>query len=382
MGVWLVVIGLLLFLSASLFYQIKKRQLVTGQLNALRGQLKNLYENAPCGYHVVGEDGYLVNINTTLQRWLGYEKEEMIGKLKFTDIVDDGDLGIIDTNFGAMKTDVNIHLKKKTGGTLPVILAIVSGDATKRDKILYSTINNSHCAQALEQIKTLDQELEAFSYSISHDLRAPLRSIDGYSRILQEDYADNLNDEGKRVLTVIMNNARRMGKLIDDLLDFGRLGRKTIQRSQINMTGMVNNVIRDLVLLNDDRVEIKVDSLLPAFADADMMRQVWFNVLDNAVKYSGKKERAVIEVRSYATGEGEVCYEVKDNGEGFDMKYAPKLFGIFQRLHKMQDFAGTGVGLAIVKRIISRHGGRVWAEGTLHQGAVFYFTIPRGNDNE
>ncbi|HET9486435.1 MAG TPA: ATP-binding protein [Chryseosolibacter sp.] len=380
-ALWLVVI-FLLFISAFLFYQIKRRQLATEQLNALHGQLTNLFENAPCGYHVLGEDGYFVNINTTLRRWLGYEKEEMIGKLRFTDIVDDSDLGIIDTKSGAIKTDVNIRLKKKTGGTLPVILGIVKGDATKHDRILYSTIDNSQCAQALERIKTLDQELEAFSYSISHDLRAPLRSIDGYSKILQEDYAGKLDGEGARVLNIIMNNARRMGKLIDDLLDFGRLGRKNIQRSQINMTGMINNVIHDLLQQKDGRVEIKVDSLLPAFADADMIRQVWFNLLDNAVKFSGKKERAVIEVRSYTTGEGEVCYEVKDNGDGFDMKYAPKLFGIFQRLHKMQDFAGTGVGLAIVKRIISRHGGRVWAEGTLHQGAVFYFTIPRGNDNE
>ena len=245
-----------------------------------------------------------------------------------------------------------------------------------------STLDNIECKQALEKINNLNRELEDFTYSVSHDLRAPLRSIDGYSRILQEDFGDKLDEEGRRVLNVIMSNAKRMGKLIDDLLDFARLGRKEIQRSRINMTGLVNNILRELLVQEPDRkIDVKVDELDTAFADVDMIRQVWTNLIENAIKYTGKKDLAAIEISSYESGYGELCYKVKDNGVGFDMKYAPKLFGVFQRLHKMQDFSGTGVGLAIVKRIITRHEGRVWAEGTLQEGATFYFTIPNDNEN-
>lgn len=375
----LVMATAMLMLSAYLFFLVKKQQLLSEQSEKLRHQLSGLFEHAPCGYHSLDEQGYFLNINRTLLGWLGYEKEEVVRKLKFADIVDEKDRGKLQDLSSLTNDPADIELIKKTGATFPVILRALSQEAIRGQEpaILFTTIDNSLCKQALERIKTLDQELEAFSYSISHDLRAPLRSIDGYSKILQEDYTGNLDEEGRRVLNVIMSNAKRMGKLIDDLLDFGRLGRKSIQRSRFDMTGMVRNIVNDLIAQEPGRrLDIKVGQLHPAFADADMMRQVWFNLLENAVKYTGKKEVAMIEVRSYQVNDGEVYYEVKDNGEGFDMKYAHKLFGVFQRLHKMQDFAGTGVGLAIVKRIISRHSGRVWAEASLHRGAIFYFTIP------
>ncbi|MEX1238234.1 MAG: ATP-binding protein [Cyclobacteriaceae bacterium] len=356
----------------------------TEQLNIVRGELMDLFDNAPCGYHSIDERGYFVSANRTLLQWLGYEKEELIGKLRFTDVVDEKYLPIVENISSMAKGHLDIELKKKGGGALPVMLSAITRDESKEldRSVLYSTIDNSRYKQALERIKYLDQELEAFSYSISHDLRAPLRSIDGYSKILQEDYAGRLDDEGRRVLNVIMNNARRMGKLIDDLLEFGRLGRKSIQRSRLNMTAMVNTIVQELLLQESGRrIDINVGELHPALADPDMMRQVWSNLLENAIKYTGKKEVATIRVRSYKTEEGEIHYEVRDNGDGFDMKYVGKLFGVFQRLHKIQDFAGTGVGLAIVKRIISRHSGRVWAEGALHVGAVFYFTIPIEDEN-
>jgi PAS domain S-box-containing protein len=380
---WLV-LGLSLFaISGYLFFQIKMKQLVAGQLDVLRRELTSLFDNAPCGYHAVDEGGYFIRINKTFAAWLGYEKEELIGKMKFSDIVAETDREILEKAVLQPARNFDVDLIKKSGGLFPVVLRAIERQSLgqQRKTILFSTIDNNECRQALERIKNLDQELEAFSYSISHDLRAPLRSIDGYSKILQEDYAGKLDDEGRRVLNVIMNNAKRMGKLIDDLLDFGRLGRKNLQRSRLNMTGIVHNIVSELLIKEPHRkVDVKVDELHPAFADPDMIRQVWFNILENAVKYTGKKDRAVIEVRSFKRGDQEICYEVKDNGEGFDMKYAPKLFGVFQRLHKMQDFAGTGVGLAIVKRIISRHGGHVWADATLHQGAKFYFTIPIENE--
>ncbi len=341
-----------------------------------------LFNNAPCGYHAIDAEGVLTNVNDTLLKWLGYDRDEIVGKMKFTDLVD-SNADEIEEKFALLErvkiAKIELTLIRKSGDTFPVILSLVDIPESETDfsNRLFSTIDNTRCHDALERIKNLDQELEAFSYSISHDLRAPLRSIDGYSKILQEDYASKLDDEGRRVLGVVMNNARRMGKLIDDILEFSRLGRKPIQRIQMNMTGLVNNIVQELVGLEPRRtINVEVGNLLPAFADADMVRQVWFNLIENAVKYTGKKEVATISINSYHSGDGEVCYEVKDNGVGFDMRYAEKLFGVFQRLHKMQDFSGTGVGLAIVKRIVTRHGGRVWAQAGLNTGATFYFTLP------
>jgi PAS domain S-box-containing protein len=358
-------------------------------LKMITGENQNLFNNVPCGYHSIDDYGYLIDINNTLLQWLGYERDEVLGKLKFTDLIDKKDIPLFEKKFPLFKekgstSKVECNLIKKNGVSFPVVLSVVAMEDEKAGyhKSVYSTLDNTECKQALEKVNNLNQELEAFSYSVSHDLRAPLRSIDGYSRILQEDYGDKLDEEGRRVLNVIMSNAKRMGKLIDDLLDFARLGRKDIQRSRINMTGLVNNIVRELLVQEPDRkIDVKVDELDTAFADADMIRQVWLNLIENAIKYTGKKDFATIEISSYDSGHGELCYKVKDNGVGFDMKYAPKLFGVFQRLHKMQDFTGTGVGLAIVKRIITRHEGRVWAEGTLQKGATFYFTIPIDNES-
>lgn len=340
-----------------------------------------MYDNAPCGYHSVDTNGMVININQTLLRWLGYGKEEVVGKMKFSDLTQ-GTQEELDQNIAHLLKSksgrMDVNFMRRSGEPFPVILAIMPSDGQDNDSLTrhFSTIDNSKCHEALERIKTLDQELEAFSYSISHDLRAPLRSIDGYSRILQEDYAARLDEEGRRVLNVVTNNAKRMGKLIDDLLDFGRLGRKSIQHTHVNMTGIVNNIAQELKAHEPARnLDFHIEELLSASADSDMMRQVWFNLLENAVKYTGKKDMSSIHIRSYRMGD-EICYEIKDNGVGFDMQYAVKLFGMFQRLHKMQDFSGTGVGLAIVKRIISRHGGRVWADAMLNAGATFYFTLP------
>lgn len=344
----------------------------------------DLFDNAPCGYHSIDDHGYFKDINNTLLEWLGYERQEVLDGMKFADVIDKNDLPLFEESFSVFKERGSpfrgeFNFVKKSGTSFPVILSVLTTEVN--GKIFYSSWDNTECNQALKKINHLNQELEAFTYSVSHDLRAPLRSIDGYSRILQEDYGDVLDEEGRRVLNVITNNAKRMGKLIDDLLDFARLGRKDIQRSGINMTGLVNNVVRELLLQRPDRkIDINIDELDKAFADADMIRQVWVNLIENAMKYTGKKDLATIEISSYSR-DGELCYSVKDNGVGFDMKYAPKLFGVFQRLHKMQDFSGTGVGLAIVKRIITRHAGRVWAEGSLQEGATFYFAIPNNYES-
>jgi len=229
------------------------------------------------------------------------------------------------------------------------------------------------------QLEATNKELEAFAYSVSHDLRAPLRAIDGYSQILQEDYAPLLGEEGLRVSSVISESARTMGQLIDDLLTFSRTGRVKMRPSVVDMETMARSIFFELATHEDrDRIDFRVGSLPPAVGDPALMRQVWGNLLGNAVKFSSKKDRAVIEVSGERKAD-EVIYAVRDNGAGFDMQYADKLFGVFQRLHSAREFEGTGVGLAIVQRIVSRHGGRIWGEATVDEGATFYFTLGEEN---
>ncbi len=230
------------------------------------------------------------------------------------------------------------------------------------------------------QLEAANKELEAFSYSVSHDLRAPLRAIDGYTRILVEDYEPVLDTEGKRVCAVIRDNTQRMGQLIEDLLAFSRLGRVQMQVSLIDMAVLSTAAFDQLTTLAERaRIEFHLGPLPPAIGDPAMIRQVWVNLLANAIKFSARRERAVIEVNGRVES-GENVYSVRDNGAGFDMRYADKLFGVFQRLHSEREFVGTGVGLAIIQRIIHRHNGRVWAEGEVGMGATFYFTLPRKED--
>ncbi|GIK40066.1 MAG: hypothetical protein BroJett011_38990 [Chloroflexota bacterium] len=227
------------------------------------------------------------------------------------------------------------------------------------------------------QFEIANSELEAFSYSVSHDLRAPLRAIDGYTRILTEEYEPHLDAEGKRVCAVIRQQTQRMGQLVDDLLAFSRLSRSQLHFVSIDMTTLVTSVVYELTTPADrERLNFQLEPLPAALGDPTLLRQVWANLLSNALKFSAKRERAVIEV-SGRPEVGENIYWVRDNGAGFDMRYVDKLFGVFQRLHSEREFEGTGVGLAIVQRIIHRHGGRVWAESELDHGAMFTFTLPR-----
>lgn len=226
-------------------------------------------------------------------------------------------------------------------------------------------------------IESANKELEAFSYSVSHDLRAPLRAISGFSQAVMEDYAPRLDDEGKRYLGLIQENAHRMGRLIDDLLTFSRLGRQQMSESEIDMEALAKSVFDELRAQEPDRkIKFTIRSAPPVFGDAPMIRQVLANLLSNAVKFTRTREKASIEF-GYFPELGEGAYYVKDNGVGFDMQYVGKLFGVFQRLHSISEFEGTGVGLALVNRIVARHGGRAWAEGKVNQGATLYFTLPQ-----
>jgi light-regulated signal transduction histidine kinase (bacteriophytochrome) len=226
------------------------------------------------------------------------------------------------------------------------------------------------------QLEAANRELEAFAYSVSHDLHAPLRTMDGFAGILAEDHAQQLDDEGQRVLAIIRNEAQRMGRLIDDLLDFSRLGRREMSAVDTDMTSLVREVFEQLGEQAADReLDFQLTALPMARADAALLRQVWFNLLDNALKYTRHRPRVKIKVNGSKQG-SEIVYSVEDNGAGFDMRNAGRLFGVFQRLHRAEEFEGTGVGLALVQRIIRRHGGRVWAEAQVERGASFYFTLP------
>ncbi|MEJ0106877.1 MAG: PAS domain S-box protein [Bacteroidota bacterium] len=226
-----------------------------------------------------------------------------------------------------------------------------------------------------EELEMANKELEAFSYSVSHDLRAPLRIMHGYTEIIISDYSDKLEDEGKRMLGIVTSNVRKMGQLIDDLLNLSRLGRKELSFQHINMNKLVESVIEEVNISVAKRPLMHTGHLLPVQSDNSLLRQVWINLISNAVKYSRTKEQPSIEINSMKTG-NEIVYSIKDNGVGFNMKYSNKLFGVFQRLHKANEFEGTGVGLALVHRIISRLGGKVWAEAELNKGATFWFSLP------
>lgn len=232
-------------------------------------------------------------------------------------------------------------------------------------------------SKANKDLEYANKELDSFSYSVSHDLRAPLRAISGYSQMLVEDSLDKLDDEGRQVVDIIVRNTKRMSALIDDLLAFSRLGKQSLSKSRLDMNVIVRNVMQDLL---DERTAarttIKLSDLDPVEGDSSMIRQVITNLLSNAIKYSAKKDNPVIELGGFLKGDEQV-YFVKDNGAGFDMKYYDKLFGVFQRLHNGSEFEGTGVGLALVQRIVRKHRGDVWAESKPNEGATFYFSLPR-----
>ena len=236
---------------------------------------------------------------------------------------------------------------------------------------------------ANRELEATNQELEAFTYSVAHDLRAPLRHIDGFAGLLTKHAGDSLDDKSRRYLYTISEAAKRMGQLIDDLLDFSRINRSQLKLGEVDHDALVASVIRDGGFDTTGRtIEWSIGPLPRVMADQAMLRQVWANLIGNAVKYSGKNARPRIAIGSVAPagGNGELVFCVSDNGVGFDMAYADKLFGVFQRLHKADDFEGTGIGLANVHRIILRHKGRTWAEGRVGEGATFYFSLPANPD--
>lgn len=230
--------------------------------------------------------------------------------------------------------------------------------------------------QRTEQLESANKDLGSFSYSVSHDLRAPIRAINGYSKILMEDYAENFDSDGTKILNSIISNSKRMGLLIDDLLAFSKLGRKPVTVAAIDMNALVKLVNEEMNYESTSIVPtFAIEKLIDTDGDLSLIKQVWINLISNAIKYSSHKEEVRIEIGSYEE-ENMVVYFVKDYGAGFDMQYYDKLFGVFQRLHAQEEFQGTGIGLAIVQKIINRHNGNVWAKSIVEKETTFYFSLP------
>ena len=526
-------ISMLVIAFVFLRREIGQRARAEQAAQASATEIESLYNEAPCGHHSVDRNGTFVRINDTELAWLGYNREEVVGKKKFVDVIapecvqtvhenfpklvrgfdtpnleytmvrKDGStfpvavnavplldaggnyvmsrttmfdisplknartklqetLSFLDTiveNIPSMifvkeaktlrfarinraeelligmprealigKTDHELFPKEQAdffvakdrevlanegvveiaeenlttpNGTLilrtrkiglrdslgrPQYLLGISDDITeqKRAEEAIKALNASLEVRA-NQLEAANKELESFSYSVSHDLRAPLRAIDGFSKIFEEDYGTQVDDEGRRLLKVIRDNSQRMGMLIDDLLAFSRLGRHPLSTERVDMKSIVARSLDELRVAGEGvNTTVEIRDLPAARADPSLLKQVWINLLSNAFKYSSTRESPQITVGFLAaeSSRDHVTYFVKDNGVGFDMRYYDKLFGVFQRLHRSDEFTGTGVGLAIVHRLVTRHGGRVWAEAEPDKGAMFFFSLPDGGQQD
>lgn len=378
----MIILSFMSMISSRLYAEVKTEQ----------EKFHKAFHSAPYAMIITRlSDGKVLEVNTGFSTISGYSAEEVIGKTMAKEDVwldgREGDAVLNElTTFGKVQPRRHIF-RTRTGRNLHgnYSAELITLDGTQ---CVISTINDiTDHVQAQDEIRLLNEELErrvqertreleAFTYSVSHDLRAPLRAIDGFSRILVEDFGFRLDKEGKRLLEVITRNIHKMGRLIDELLGFSRLGRVQLNHSRVDMNMLVNAVM-DEVLTPDqrDRAEIQLEQLPDSLCDGQLMHQVWINLISNALKFSSEKKRIEIAISS-ETKDSHVVYKIRDNGAGFDMKYYSKLFGVFQRLHSENEFEGNGVGLAIVQRIIQRHRGDVWAHSTVGEGSTFYFSLP------
>jgi PAS domain S-box-containing protein len=349
-------------------------------------------------------DGIITSWNSGAEKIFGYTAAEMLGQtvLKLipperqteeTDILARIARGERLTQFETIRVrkdgsrvDVSLTISPILDGTGRIIGASkIARDITERKRVReqIQRLNadlEQRVAERTAELEAANKELEAFSYSVSHDLRAPLRAVSGFAGIVIEDFGGQLPAEGQRYLERIRSGGQRMGELIDDLLAFSRLSRQPLNRQLVDTRRVVQAALDETRAQREGRdLDLNVGELPACHGDPALLKQVWVNLVSNAVKYTRGKIPAVVEIGS-ARENGETVYFIRDNGTGFDMQYAGKLFGVFQRLHRDDEFEGTGVGLAIVQRIVHRHGGRVWAEAAVGRGATFYLTF-KGEDH-
>jgi len=370
--------------------QNEELQRANAALEEAQRLYQSLYEFSPVGYFTFDREGIVREVNLAGCTLLGYERRD-VHKAPFSTFVCRESLKDFFSHLDAVYTGATdrkhqceLWLLTEDKRRIACVMKSALVDRKNASLKCYSAVMDITDRKRMEtdihertkQLETANNELESFSYTVSHDLRAPLRAIDGFSRMILKKHRDSLDHESLERLKVIRANIKMMGQLIDGLLTFSRLSRGDMSVATIDMADLVANVWREVEGANRGRdIAFAVDVLLPAEGDVTLIRQVVVNLLSNAVKFTRFKEKTRINVGSYGVGD-EVVYSVRDNGAGFDMAYAKKLFGVFSRLHSSDEFEGTGVGLAIVQRIVMRHGGRVWAEGKDGEGATFYFTLP------
>ncbi len=392
-------VGLFTDAFNQMLYQIQQQNSALSESSA---RLRGVLNSALSGVVVIDAHGVIIDWNERAEKMFGWTKEEVIGKELASIIIPEnfreghrnGMLHFLKTGEGPVLNKLlELTALRRNGNEFPIELSISAlktndvltfcgfvTDITDRKKAeeAIHTFNQKLEQMVIDRTTELEianKELESFSYSVSHDLRAPLRSIHGYVNILYEDYGSIMDDEAKRVIHTILRNGQRMGQLIDDLLAFSRLGRKELTKSDISMHDLAESIIDEYKRnAASNHTFFTLHPIPSARGDSTTVRQVWVNLISNAVKYSKEKEKPMVEIGAFEE-HNNITYYVKDNGAGFDMEYYDKLFGVFQRLHSMNEFEGTGVGLAIVQRIISKHGGKIWAKAKVNEGATFYFTL-------
>jgi len=360
-----------------------------------------LLESSPDAMIVVDEDGRVFSVNTQTEKFFGYSKNEMIGNRiemlipeRFRKIHPSHRVSFMKENkTRPMSKIVSYHLGdkkmelyglRKDGSEFPVEISLSPMEFGGK-KIVCSAIRDvterkeieKKLEDTIENLKITNDQLKSFGYSISHDLRSPLRHISGFATMLKEREWDTLGDVGKRCVQVIVDASIKMDRLIENILIFSRIGIRDLEKISVNVNDVISGIINEMAIeLKDRKIKWKISKLPPVNADSKMFTQLLFNLISNAVKYTKKREVAEIEI-GFSETEKDITIFIKDNGVGFDEKYADKLFNIFQRLHSDKEFEGSGVGLAIVKRIVDRHKGKVRAEGKVDKGATFYFTLPK-----
>jgi PAS domain S-box-containing protein len=373
-----------------------ERRRAEAALQQALAELEDLYQHAPCGYHSLDANGIFVRANDYELRLFGYSREELLGTLGFADILSPESLAVFRENFPRFLETGRVHnlefeVVRRDGQRIPVLVsASALHDAAGHFVMSRSTlIDIADRKQAEARIQELNaalqaraaaleaanRELESFSYSVSHDLRAPLRSIDGFSLALLEDYGAQLDGQAQDYLRRVRSAAQRMAALIDDLLNLSRVSRSELRWEEVDLSGLAHAIAQELQQAEPSRsVQFSIQPGLVARGDSRLLRLVLENLIGNAWKFTSRRVPAVIEIGAQADADP-VAFYVRDNGAGFDMAYAQRLFGAFQRLHDQSEYAGTGIGLATVQRIINRHQGRVWAESQVGAGATFYFTL-------
>jgi PAS domain S-box-containing protein len=348
-----------------------------------RRKYAELFDYAPVGYFVLDFNGLIREANRTAAGMLAATKRTLIGK-PFSVYVHPSDRHTFSEHQKNVLESSNrllctLRMKAKEGNMIHIRLQSARFHGSETEPVCLMT------ATDISQIKALEKEreeyirdLEAFGYTASHELRSPLVAIGGFSRILMEDYPGCLDEEGKKLLLTISERAGKMERLLNDLMRFSQIGIQPFSAEILDMASLARSAWGEISPTAGERqVNLDIGELPPAQGDVPMMRTVFVNLLSNALKFTGNRERAVIQIRGANEGI-ENIYSVKDNGVGFDMNYTGKLFRIFQRLHSEREFPGTGAGLSITKRIIEKHGGRIWAEGERGKGATIYFTLPAG----